>query len=311
MKIPRLCSLLLTLLLGLGSALPAAPTLIEGNWTNQASNRMVPYRARVPEGTGKHPTVIISHGLGGSLDAMEYLGAHWAERGYLVVHVQHPGSDSSIWMGMVFDREKTMKDATSVEEFTARVKDVRLVLERLRMTPGLSERHDGAEIAVCGHSYGARTSMALSGERFPAAPNADFADPRIRAAIVLSPPPYSGAERFGVIGIPQFHWTGTKDTTSIEESQDPALRMAPFRESTNASSYLVVLDGADHMAFSGRLPASPTRRENYRRWHAQMAEATTRFLDATLRADRKAKAWLDGDGLPSLLGKTDKLERRP
>jgi hypothetical protein len=42
-----------------------------------------------------------------------------------------------------------------------------------------------------------------------------------------------------------------------------------------------------------------------------MAEATTRFLDATLRADRKAKAWLDGDGLPSLLGKTDKLERRP
>lgn len=304
-------ALLLLLALGLAPTLPASPAVVEGKWPNQASGRVVAYRARVPEGEGKRPTVIISHGLGGSLDAMEYLGRHWAEKGYLVVHLQHPGSDSSIWLGMALDREKTVKQATSVEEFTARVKDVRLALERLRTTPGLSERHDGGEIAVCGHSYGARTSMALSGERFPAAPNADLADPRIRAAIVLSPPPYSGPERFGAIGIPQFHWTGTKDTTPIEESQDPALRLAPFRESSNPSSYLVVLDGADHMAFSGRLPSNAARRENYRRWHSVMAEATTRFLDATLRSDRKAKAWLDGDGLRSLLGQRDMVEKRP
>ena len=303
--------LLLPVVLGVSAALPAAPAVVEGKWKNQASGRVVPFRARVPEGEGKRPTVLISHGLGGSLDAMEYLGEHWVRQGYLVVHLQHPGSDSSIWMGMVLNREETVKAATSVEEFTARVKDVRLALERLRMEPALAGRHDGGEVAVCGHSYGARTSMALSGERFPAAPNADLADPRIRAAIVLSPPPYSGRERFNAIGIPQFHWTGTKDVTPIEESQDPALRLAPFRESSNPSSYLVVLDGADHMAFSGRLPVSPERRENYRRWHALMAEATTRFLDATLKADRKAKAWLDGDGLKSLLGKADRVERRP
>lgn len=307
----HLSVLLLPLALGVSAALPAAPAVVEGKWTNQASGRVVPFRARVPEGEGKRPTVLISHGLGGSLDAMEYLGEHWVRQGYLVVHLQHPGSDSSIWMGMVLNREETVKAATSVEEFTARVKDVRLALERLRTEPSLAARHDGGEVAVCGHSYGARTSMALSGERFPAAPNADLADPRIRAAIVLSPPPYSGRERFSAIGIPQFHWTGTKDVTPIEESQDPALRLAPFRESSNPSSYLVVLDGADHMTFSGRLPVSPERRENYRRWHALMAEATTRFLDATLKADRKAKAWLDGDGLKSLLGKADRVERRP
>jgi predicted dienelactone hydrolase len=307
----RLFLMSLALALGPGSAVSAAPALVEGKWTNQASGRVVPFRARVPEGEGKRPTVIVSHGLGGSLDAMEYLGEHWARQGYLVVHLQHPGSDSSIWMGMVLNREETVKAATSVEEFTARVRDVRLALERLRTEPALAARHDGGEVAIAGHSYGARTSMALSGERFPAAPNADLADPRIRAAIVLSPPPYSGRERFSAIGIPQFHWTGTKDVTPIEESQDPALRLAPFRESSNPSSYLVVLDGADHMAFSGRLPMSPSRRGNYQRWHAQMAEATTRFLDATLRADRKAKAWLDGEGLRKLLGKTDVVERRP
>lgn len=303
--------LALLLLLAVVAALPAAPRVVEGSWTNQVSGRVIAYRARVPEGEGKRPTVLISHGLGGSRDAMEFLGRHWADRGYLVVHLQHPGSDSSIWGGMLFNREATLKAATSVEEFTARVRDVRLALDRLRQTEGLAERHDGGEVAICGHSYGARTSMALSGERFPTAPDADLADPRVRAAIVLSPPPYSGPERFGAIGIPQFHWTGTQDVTSVEESKDPALRLAPFRESTNPSSYLVVLDGADHSAFSGRLPASSRRREAYLRWHAQMAEATTRFLDATLRRDRTAKAWLDGDGLRALLGPKDRVERRP
>jgi len=307
----RRLPLLLALVLGPFAPLPAGPAVVEGKWPSPGSARTVPFRARLPEGEGKRPTVLISHGLGGNLDAMEYLGEHWARQGYLVVHLQHPGSDSSIWMGMVLNREETVRRATSVEEFKARVGDVRLALERLRTDPALAGRHDGGGVAICGHSYGARTSMALSGERFPAAPDAQLQDPRVRAAIVLSPPPYSGPDRFKAIGIPQFHWTGTRDTTPIEESQDPALRLAPFRESSNPSSYLVVLDGADHMAFSGRLPSSTARREAYRRWHAQMAEATTRFLDATLRADGKAKAWLDGDGLRSLLGKTDVVERRP
>ena len=299
------------LLLSVAAWVQAAPQVLEGEWTNGANGRVVAYRARIPESSGKHPTVLISHGLGGSRDAMEYLGTHWAQKGYLVVHLQHPGSDSSIWGGMVFNSEATLKAATSVEEFTARVGDVRLALDKLRISPGLAPHHDGGEVAICGHSYGARTSMALSGERFPAAPNADLADPRVRAAIVLSPPPYSGPERFGAIGIPQFHWTGTKDVTAVEESKDPALRLAPFRESSNPSSYLVVLEGADHYAFSGRLPASAGRRESYRRWHTQMAEATTHFLDATLRRSRSSKAWLDGEGLRKLLGPGELVERRP
>lgn len=289
----------------------AASTVVEGSWTNQASGRVIPYLARIPSEPGKRPTVLLSHGLGGSKQGLDYLGKYWADRGYLVVHLQHPGSDSSIFAGMLFDRERALKAATSVEEFKARVQDAKLALDKLRLTPGLAERHDAGEVAVAGHSYGARTSMALSGERFPAAPGADLSDPRIRAAIVLSPPPYSGADRFAAIGIPQFHITGTKDTTAIEESNDPAMRLCPFRESTNSPSYLVVLEGADHMAFSGRLPAlDGARRKAYARWHALLAESTARFLDATLRADREARAWLDGDGLLRSFGTAAKIERR-
>ena len=294
------------------SALVAAqPTVIEGSWTNQASGRVIPYLARVPDVPGKRPTVLLSHGLGGSKEGLDYLGKYWAAHGYLVIHLQHPGSDSSILAGLLLDRERALKAATSVEEFKARVQDAKVALDKLRLTPGLAEHHDAGEVAVAGHSYGARTSMALSGERFPAAPGADLSDPRIRAAIVLSPPPYSGAERFAAIGIPQFHVTGTQDTTPIEESKDPAMRLCPFRESTNSPSYLVVLDGADHMAFSGRLPPlDAAKRKLYARWHSLLAEATTRFLDATLRADREARGWLDGDGLIQEFGAAAKIERR-
>ena len=302
--------LLLPLLLLAAVTVSHATSVVEGTWVAEGG-RKVPYRARVPDGEGPRPTVIVSHGLGGDREAMDYLGRRWADSGYLVINLQHTGSDTSIWAGMLLNRERTVKAATSVQEFTARVDDVRLALDRLASTQGLASRYDRKEVAICGHSYGARTSMAISGERFPVAPDARLGDPRIRAAIVLSPPPYSGPDRFRDIAIPQFHWTGTQDTTPIEESQDPALRLAPFRESHNPSSYLVVLDGADHMAFSGRLPSTTSRRQNYQRWHTQLAEATTRFLDATLRSDRTAKAWLDGDGLRGLLGPKDLLERRP
>ena len=301
-----------TLFALLTTALFAAdPVVIDGSWTNQASGRIIAYRARIPAEAGKRPTVLISHGLGGSMDGMEYLGTYWAAHGYLVIHLQHPGSDSSILKGMLLDRENTLKAATSAEEFKARIQDAKVALDKLRTTPGISEHYDAGEVAICGHSYGARTSLALSGERYPTAPGIDFSDPRIRAAIVLSPPPYSGAERFSSIGIPQFHWTGTADTTPLEESKDPALRMCPWRESSTPSSYLVVLDKADHMTFSGRLPLmDKDQRKNYVHWHAILAEATTRFLDATLQANKEAKGWLDGEGLSKLLGPKDKLERR-
>jgi hypothetical protein len=52
------------------------------------------------------------------------------------------------------------------------------------------------------------------------------------------------------------------------------------------------------------------QRKNYVHWHAILAEATTRFLDATLQANKDAKGWLDGEGLSKLLGPKDKLERR-
>ena len=42
---------------------------------------------------------LISHGLGGNTEAMEYLGTYLAEGGWVAVHMQHRGSDASVWEG--------------------------------------------------------------------------------------------------------------------------------------------------------------------------------------------------------------------
>src|ERR1700722_20103770 len=65
-------------------------------WKDAKRERAVPVKVYLPKGEGPFPVVIFSHGLGGSRDGYEYLGRHWASHGYVGVHLQHLGSDSSV-----------------------------------------------------------------------------------------------------------------------------------------------------------------------------------------------------------------------
>src|ERR1700742_2885005 len=74
----------------------AAVQVVDQEWTDVARNRMVPVRLRVPTGGGPYPVILFSHGLGGSRGGGELWGDTWAHHGYIVVHMQHPGSDDSL-----------------------------------------------------------------------------------------------------------------------------------------------------------------------------------------------------------------------
>jgi predicted dienelactone hydrolase len=65
--------------------------------TDAKRSRDIPIRIYLPGRAAPSPVVIFSHGLGGTRAGSEYLGDHWAQRGYVVVFVQHPGSDDSVW----------------------------------------------------------------------------------------------------------------------------------------------------------------------------------------------------------------------
>ena len=60
-------------------------------------NRDIPLRVYLPSGEAPGAVVLYSHGLGGSRESNPYLGKHWSSRGYVVVLLQHAGSDDAVW----------------------------------------------------------------------------------------------------------------------------------------------------------------------------------------------------------------------
>jgi predicted dienelactone hydrolase len=259
------------------------------------------------------PIVLFSHGLGGSREGNAYCGRHWAARGYVAVFLQHPGSDESVWRDL--PREKrmaAMRDAASLKNFTRRVEDVRAALDALGAWNArgsghaLAGRLDLARVGMAGHSFGAVTTQAVSGQRAPLVGDR-FREPRIRAALAMSPskPRRGSAEdAFGAVSIPWLVMTGTHDTAPIG-GQTVETRLAVFPALAPGDKYELVLEGAEHSAFNDRelpgdrLPRNPNH-------HRAILALSTAFWDAHLRGDAAARAWLRGDGARTVLEAKDR-----
>lgn len=267
-------------------------------------SRAIPILVYAPRG-GRAPVVLFSHGLGGSREMGGYLGEHWARRGYAAIFLQHPGSDVDVWQGKPRGRGMaSLASAANAENFVARVQDVDAVLDQLerwqQSEHPLRGRLDMDRIGMSGHSFGAITTQAVSGQRFPQGSVAP--DSRITAALPMSPSPPQGgdaARAFGSVRIPWLIMTGTLDN-SIIGNTTPAARREVFLALPPSAKYELVLDGAEHSAFTDRaLPADRApRNPNH---HRAILALSTAFWDAYLRQDAAARAWLDNAGPRSIL----------
>lgn len=281
-----------------------------------AHQRQLPLRIYLPTTTTAAPVVIYSHGLGGSKDGNAYLGQHWAGRGYAVVYLQHPGSDAAVWQDQESSgRMLALRKAASARNFMLRIKDVPALIDQLAVwnsTAGhpLAGRLDMTRIGMSGHSFGALTTQAVSGETFLGG-RYPTTDQRIKAAIAFSPssPRAGSAEAaFGTVAIPWMLMTGTRDTSPIG-NLDVASRLAVFPALPNGGKYELVLDGAEHSAFGDRaLPGDKNQRNPNH--HRAILALSTAFWDAWLRQDSAASAWLDGDGPASVLQTKDRWQRK-
>jgi predicted dienelactone hydrolase len=283
---------------------------------DQARSREIPLRVYLPLAHSPAPVVLFSPGLGGSRQGYVYLGKHWAARGYVTVVLQHPGSDDSVWKNKpLAERMAAMRGAASLENFLLRAKDVPAVLDQLKRWNGstdhaLAGRFDLDKVGMSGHSFGAVTTQAVSGESFPIT-GTYLTDKRIKAAIALSPslPKHGDAKQaFGAVKIPWLLMTGTKDTAPIG-AVDAKSRLAVFPALPANNKYELVLDNAEHSAFSDRaLPGDKeTRNPNH---HRVILGLSTAFWDGYLRSDSQAKSWLDGDGPQKLLEHGDKWQKK-
>ena len=278
-------------------------------------SREIPVRVYLPAGKSAAPVVLFSHGLGGDRSNSPYLGNHWAGRGYVVVFVQHPGSDDSLWRGKAYaERLPAMRQGASLESFMLRVKDVPAVIDQLARwnKEGESElkgRMDLEHIGMCGHSFGAVTTQAVSGQRFPLTQES-LTDKRIKAAIAFSPsaPRKSIVPKmaFGDVKIPWMLMTGTKDTAPIGD-QTAESRLLVFPALPAGDKYELVLDDAEHSAFGDRPLPGETGKRNPNH-HRVILALSTAFWDAYLRGDTAAKAWLESDGPKSVLETGDKWQ---
>jgi predicted dienelactone hydrolase len=277
-------------------------------------DRDIPVRVYLPQSAQPAPVALFSHGLGGSRNGNQFLGQHWAARGYVAVFMQHPGSDDSVWKGQApTDRVGALKEAASRENFMLRTVDVSAVLDQLEVwntenKPPLRGRMDLRKVGMSGHSFGALTTQAVSGESFPLIGNR-LTDSRIKAAISFSPssPTHGSAENaFGAIRIPWLLMTGTKDTAPLGHA-DMKSRLAVYPALHGAPKYEVVLNDAEHSAFTDRaLPGdNAPRNPNH---HRVMLALTTAFWDAYLRDDAAAVAWLNGAGPRSIMEAADRWQ---
>jgi predicted dienelactone hydrolase len=230
------------------------------DWVDGTRDRPVPIRLYQPISASfaaPVPLIIFSHGIGGSRLGYSYLGSYWASHGLASLHVQHVGSDRSIWFGNPFNLVSRLQEAAQEKEAINRVFDLRFALTRMLEDP-LGQTINPNQIIAAGHSYGANTTLLASGarvsrENIPV----DLSDARIKAAIVISAPRFYGQNSVDSIlqpiHLPTLHITATEDNIQIPGyfSGYPD-RLAIFEAIGSQRKALAVFEGGSHSMFTDR-----------------------------------------------------------
>lgn len=100
---------------------------------------------------GSHPVVVLSHGMGGNIRSLTWLATDLAEKGAVVVAVNHL---NSTWGD--FDM------ALGLQHWT-RVQDLSLALDTLLDDPKFAGHLDETRVMAAGFSYGGWTALSMGG----------------------------------------------------------------------------------------------------------------------------------------------------
>jgi dienelactone hydrolase len=240
------------------AAEPGLFDVLDLDWADSTRQRAVPVRLYLPAGPTKVPLVVFSHGIGGSRRGYSYLGQHFAANGVASLHLQHVGSDRQVWTGGgVFGVVGRLIEAAQEQEAVNRARDLRFALDTL-LTGDLASRFDAQRVVAAGHSYGANTTLLASGAQVQreGAP-VDLRDARVKAAIVISAPPFYGegepARILRGVTVPSLHVTCTDDVIRIpgyySGLQD---RLDVFDAVASPRKWLAVYEGGSHSMFTDR-----------------------------------------------------------
>lgn len=294
---------------------PYSVRMVRGEMVDSIrGNRHIPLKMYYPQEPSLKdiPLIVWSHGLGGSIDGAAFISRFLCARGYVVLHVQHKGTDSSLWEGKPGHPWDIIKATNIPRSMTlARFMDVPFVLDNLAewlfQFEDINGRIDLNNIGMSGHSFGAMTTQVMCGQQFPDEQGIlqDYSDPRFKAGILYSPVPafhLTGElpdRIYGSIDRPLFHMTGTDDSSPVE-GFDYTRRLAIYDYSHKAEKMLMILNDGDHMIYNGsrgKLGQNPNRD-----LHETLIKiAALAYWDAKLKGDKTAHDWLTGGGFATYL----------
>jgi dienelactone hydrolase len=233
----------------------AAGGIYDFQWMDAARQRHVPARLYLPGGDGPVPLVVYSHGLGSSSQGHGWFGQQLARQGIASLHPQHVGSDRQLWSGNIFGTVGRLRGAANEAEAIARAHDVRFALDTI-LSGEFAGRIDGTRVVAAGHSFGANTTLLASGATVEREGKVvPLHDPRIRAAIAISAPPFHGEplpqKILRALTVPSLHVTCTNDVIRIPGYYSDARdRVAVYDATGSARKWLAVFEGGSHSAFT-------------------------------------------------------------
>jgi dienelactone hydrolase len=298
-----------TALIGLGVGLRSARAqspVSEGevrtfdlDWADPARQRPVPVRLYLPAQAAAArpvPLVVFSHGIGGSRSGYSYLGSHFAAEGYASLHLQHVGSDRGLWTGgSPLALVGRLQGAAQEAEAIARVHDLRFALDQA-LGGEFAPLLDGQRVVAAGHSYGANTTLLASGARVVRdGQTLDLREPRLRAAIVISAPPFYGESSLepilGPVRLPSLHVSATEDIIRIPGYYSgPEDRVAVFDAIGSPRKALAMFNGGSHSMFTDRAGTGGVLLNGQVK--AATKELAAAFLRQVLLGDEQAlQAW--------------------
>lgn len=279
---------------------------VNTEWRDAARGRTLPVRVVAPGKAtdgARFPVILFSHGLGGSREGGRLWAEHWASHGYLVIVLQHPGSDEAVWKGSTgTEAAAKLRAAASFTNLGLRAGDVQFAIDeatrRAKAGEGVFAHADISRVGLSGHSFGAQTTLAVSGQTNPAVRGQSALDTRVVAAIAFSPNARNKKQldrQFGDIRIPFFSITGSADGAVLDDGTEPADRTLPYRHMPAGGKYLVVFAGGDHMVFGGHALRGKRSERRDREIQRHVKSATLAFWQAHLRNDADARRWLEND----------------
>ncbi len=310
---------------------------------DDARGKDLPLLAYAPTAGGPYPLVVFSHGAGGSRDVAPQLLSQWASHGYVVIAPSHADSVQLQAMQRLEQADQSVHPmdgilrsfATDPQVRIGRVDDIRLIVDKIdelpQLAPILAGRIDASHIGLGGHSAGAMTASLVGGATVDMGINGvggeeahSFRDERFDAVLLLSGQGMTGPgggfhkHSWESMTLPVMVQTGSYDN-SPRTRQTSTSRRHPYEYALQGDKYLVYIEGALHMSFTGR--AANAEPGLSARWlerylgtpgidvaleydqHAifdYVIASTTAFWDAHLKDDAEAKEWLQSDKLATL-----------